>query len=433
MTSKLTITKTEFELRTLTPVHISKGQERKLKVNTDVYTQDNKKYLINWDCLMEKMLPDDIWKISIILKDNPGKIRSYIASKKYFQKFPECFKEIKGTIPSKSGSDMYLFMRDGFGRPFMPGSSIKGALRTILFRYLFEEKYPDVINQVLDNRNLVKKLKGKNNITDNKILKEIIGAFSDSIMSAIIVRDIYFDEERLNWRVVKTFGYDPQNERKQGWKKSGGNYDRYAPKNNEEFLSSFSTAVECATGTFPLEIVVKINKSKCEEISNEKAREHCNKDTYFRLINELNLEDSRTFWRNLFEYNNKYMKQYLKKEVKFFEKAQGIYKVNEIINILNTCKNDHIPKDNTSTILRLGSGQGYYSITGDWIFPDHLTTLYKSDELKNLFPIRMRNGRIKKPFPKMYKTRKFLFRKAKGDLKLVPPGFVKITLKNHEQ
>jgi hypothetical protein len=65
---------------------------------------------------------------------------------------------------------------------------------------------------------------------------------------------------------------------------------------------------------------------------------------------------------------NTHTKEYIDKQIKFFEK----YSNNETDNIIENLRNikTQIPDDNSSCVLKMSAGSGFHSITGDWQFDD---------------------------------------------------------------
>jgi hypothetical protein len=74
----------------------------------------------------------------------------------------------------------------------------------------------------------------------------------------------------------------------------------------------------------------------------------------------------------LFQTINEHTKEYIEKEITFFEKY-ATEKSNMIVDSLKEILNG-IPNDNSSCILKMAAGSGFHSITGDWKYDDYTKT-----------------------------------------------------------
>ena len=125
----------QCNLRTLTPVHVGSGE--KLVRNFDFFQQNNKLHVIKSSkmfSVIEKLAADKIMEFARAIEEEDvvtwlqkqGIHLDSIAS--YSFMFPE----------PKTPREIHAHIRDAFGSPFIPGSSLKGALRTAIIRKLVQ-------------------------------------------------------------------------------------------------------------------------------------------------------------------------------------------------------------------------------------------------------------------------------------------------------
>lgn len=136
MSKMLTIYRMTIE--TLTPVHIGTGTT--LLNNYDFVVQGGKTYRLNVDRVLDYLWPADVDAMSSeekekLLRTPPGQL----LRPKDLQEHPELVLYIMQGVPQVKGADAGQIreqIKDAFGRLYIPGSTIKGAIRTALARSL---------------------------------------------------------------------------------------------------------------------------------------------------------------------------------------------------------------------------------------------------------------------------------------------------------
>ncbi len=117
-----------LEIEVLTPLHIGSGVT--LKQGFDFEVRNNLTYRLNEDVILNDKWPDDPAQQRIFLNQplanllEPGDFAAHPEYFRYTLRGAPALKEIRECI------------RDAHGRPYIPGSSLKGALRTALLRAL---------------------------------------------------------------------------------------------------------------------------------------------------------------------------------------------------------------------------------------------------------------------------------------------------------
>ncbi|HOV83961.1 MAG TPA: type III-A CRISPR-associated RAMP protein Csm5, partial [Paludibacteraceae bacterium] len=181
-----------IQLTTLTPVHVGSGDllqynadfvEDKIGSNSYIYVVEPAKIL-----QLIGMENIDRW-ISII--ENAGNTKEFV------QKFspiksPEAFSSRKILNFAKKiqkGQILKETIHNGFGFPYIPGSSLKGAIRTVILASLVES-----VNDK-EEKILSKDRKGKTIISDKKIQNELFGNDAkNDLFRFVEVGDAYFEK-----------------------------------------------------------------------------------------------------------------------------------------------------------------------------------------------------------------------------------------------
>ena len=371
-----------LKLTALTPVHIGGSSEKHLKAGIDFFQRDNHTYIILWDELFKN------------IQDEEGLLSSHLANadydklKEYIIQLEKTHKKVftRKTNITTHSNDIKINIRDGFGRPYIPGSSLKGVLSSI------------IINGLIDPR-----IKGKNKSRYDveKIEEETLGRFHESIMRFISVEDIYIDETGF----YNTKVFSLSDDRKGAWKNA-----RKGNKSNSFNPNGFTSIYE----SFPINSSGVLTLKIYDGLS-DLYKQHTKKNP---LKDKLKINSSDDILSVIFNHINQYTKQYIEKEIKYL----NTYRVGETDNIVSEITNiqNQIEKFPSFCVLRMASGSGYYSITGDWRFEDHLWNIPNAIDGPN----------------KLYKTRRFVFERENNKWKFYPMGFIrleKITEKEYEK
>lgn len=314
--------KYDIDIEVLTPLSIGAGAEKDWVKGADFVVKDKILYKLN----LKKMIQNgiDINRLSDVLcKRNNDAVLRLIGNK--LDAVTD--KEIK--YPIESYNDIKIFVKNQMtGRPILLGSSLKGAIRSVLFKYLRGNKCDE---------------------------KAIFGSSTtgDEFMRFIKISDADFNNtELVNTKIFNL----RQNEDKWkgGWKFSG-------KQTNEYFQATgFNTLYECIMPSQKGDASIMLTKTTFDNYFSSK--DFC--------VNEINKKrEVINGIEDLFDIINKHTKNYLQKERAFFSKyaTDKTDLIEESIN--NLIK--QIPDDNTCCILKMSAGSGFHSITGDWQFDDY--------------------------------------------------------------
>lgn len=350
----------------LSPIHVGGDSEKHMVEGFDYLIDKDKKVLsvINW---------------SETFKRSPGLINEfsfYLAD----GKIPDVRKReliIEAEFPLPVGNqflELKRLIRNGFGKPYIPGTSIKGAILSIIIGELSQDLQPN------DNRELYEKT---------------VGNFNKSLQQFIRVSDVELDYLQL----VKTKIFNLRTEDGSwvyGWKDAlqGSNREKI---NIDNFSTTWEVFPENQGGDFRLsfgKVFPGYYNSVFTGLSNE------SKSIYSKIIEK---GDSKA----LFELINKKTLSYLQAEIAFFNEFYTP-EIQHVIDLYLQWIRDIQNSNSNFAIFRMASGSGFHSITGDWQFKDDHTSIGNS-----------RNKR---------KSRRLIIDSEGKEWKAIPMGFVKIQL-----
>ena len=367
-----------LEIEILSPVHIGAGKEKDWFKGVD-YVQEgdeirllNKDHLFNPDVLDRKEFNT---LLTYLEQNNHQKLYKFLDD--YFD-----WKEItlrSFYIQNENPTEIKSLIRNGNGTPYLPGSSIKGALRSVLFRYLHRHTVP--------------------NRQDDRLENELLGTFDRSLSRYLRPSDaepIDGDVSALyNLRLYNLYGRRDN----VGWE---GDLKNNLPITAEHFHpgTRFKMRLSIADGLLRFMRGAEKRNPKDQLTPTFGAQIFDNSDPLGFL----------------FQIINAHAVQYLDQEIEFFEKFDLQHLAASYIRQLQNLRKI-AAEQKDQCILRLGAGSGFHSITGNWRFPDHIETVFNPD---NRNPTWSASARAR--LPARYKSRKVL--PQNGML----PGFIVIRL-----
>lgn len=275
-------------------------------------------------------------------------------------------------------------IKDGLNnKPYVPGSSIKGALRSILFNYLGAgtNREEDVFGNTKDG---------------------------DEFMRFIKISDAQFKKTSLMQAKIFNLRKDDADNWLGSWK-----HERQGGNNPDFKTTGFHTTFE---------IIPPQEKAEVQFMIADKAFDLFPFSELYNLIPDSKLKKNlpkkdiliHSHIAFLFEIINRYTRSYIEKEIDFFKKFDQADNSSEIIEYLEYLL-ELTEEDKTSCLMRMASGTGFHSMTGDWRFNNHLQTLDKPDV----------NRQGKSTF---YKSRRIAFMEYDDGIDFNPMGFVLFTL-----
>lgn len=325
-----------IHIEAITPVHIGSGNL--LAPNTDYIARRNKEGEIYIRILDEKKI------LQLIGEENVQNWVSCIERKE------DCAEMVKRYAPTSMLNDfttrrMQLFsktiastdtlketLHDGMGRPYIPGSSIKGAIRTAILSELAKEE------NGLEKLSVNKKGKPDGDILERKLFGN--DAKSD-IFRFLQIGDAYFEqgtEIALRLEMKLNVSHEESVE-----------CNGQKPQLAEAIGAS-------ATSSFRMKIDDRLYR-QCKAAGHSGLR---------------SMPPSLTSEEHLFKTINSHTIELLQTEIEIWEEYDGadtyIRNIKDILQIAKAC-------DKNSCVLRTGHASGWRFITGAWTEElDHFDT-----------------------------------------------------------
>lgn len=393
-----------IEIRTLSPIHIGMGQEKNYLRGLDFVIDDAKIKILNNNALFQ-----ELQQLNQIQS-----LTSKLATGKYQEIEPllKPYLKKEGIIAQEYAlygnpkEDIKRQMITGLGQTIVPGSSIKGALRSILLADL-KKKY------------------GKHK--DEKVL---LGRIDDNLMRFIRVTDVVFKNEDKRIYPTKIFSGDGNPLSNKGgegqWKHafSGGHKEKFEVEGFESYYEAIKSG---SIGN----LTIQLGGNLPEKLSLFATSSTQKKDGLFsNVVNYKTVLYTKNM-PDIFSIIRSHTKTYIEKEIVYYEKFKNDFMMESIIVRLKKYLEENEALN--SCVLRVGAGVGFHSITGDWqdVSDDHFSSWVLDDggvELKDK-SLSKTQSRLRRRNQIFAKTRKIAITKnTQNQYLLFPMGFVKLTL-----
>jgi hypothetical protein len=361
------------EIEVISPVHVGVGKEKNLIKGIDfIYNRNTHEVLvIDQRKLIDFMGIEKFSGMLIAMDSNALKTNVEAAKAAGIETVTDRY--ILDTEPE---DEIKVHMKNALtNKPVVPGSSIKGALRSVLFKHLkapASRSNDEVFGSLRRHNDFMRFIK----ISDAQF--ENTELYSSKIYN--------LKNEGANWTAA--WKNARQGNNSEVFKKAGFTsvYEVIPPLEKASFSIMLSD--------LPFNVSLKGGLLKDDPAGNLKQKSE--------LING--------DIKNLFDIVNRHTISYLANEVEFFEQYDQAEHSNLIIEYLEYLVS-LIDADNNSCLLRMASGSGFHSVTGDWQCKDHVYTIER--------PL---NG-------KRYKSRRMAFAVYEDGLDFNPMGFVQISCK----
>lgn len=366
--------KYDVTAQVLTPLSIGQGSEKDWVHGVDFLTAEgNDARLWMYHLNIAKMIEVgvDVDRISsLFASGKPQEIRKLVGNK--LSQVSDFQMPLPINDSAGLANPIKTFLRNPLtNRPVLAGSSIKGAMRSILFSYLRENER--------DNASVFGEMKN-----------------GSDFMRFIRVGDFEFEKTCL----VNTKIYNLHKEGREwegGWKQGAITNTSFDP-------IGFNTLYECLLPNAIAQGSIMFAVRLFEKIVNQPYRTKKQ-----GIISALDIATE------LCKIINNHTLGYLDKEFTFFEKYEaGKYSgniYNHLVDIEAECVRIQKEEPN-SCILKMSAGAGFHAITGDWQFDD-----YVEDQQHHMD--RKRGGELPK-------SRKIV---VSGSKAFSPMGFIKLTFK----
>lgn len=334
--------KYNLEIEVLTPLSIGAGQEKDWVRGVDFVVDKGTLYKLN----LKKMIANGI-KVddltSCFASKDEERLKLKLAGNL------DDVSDFYMPFPAETDNDVKAFVKNQLGgNPVLTGSSLKGAIRSVLLDYIATKD--EIVNAVSEANQRRKPFESF-----------IFGSSNDGdeFMRFIKISDAEFDKtELVNTKIFNLRGNG--NNWQGGWKHQQTNRDGNSFTDEHFKSTGFNTLYESLTpkqkGYASLMMSLELYDSY--EKNNEKHRTHIKTEKKRPILQN----DIRT----LFGIINQHTKDYLEKEKAFFKKYYA-ERSNEIVYSIDVLLSQ-IPSDGSYCVLKMSAGSGFHSITGDWQF-----------------------------------------------------------------
>ncbi|MCU7496194.1 MAG: type III-A CRISPR-associated RAMP protein Csm5 [Ignavibacteria bacterium] len=359
----------------LSPVHIGSGI--KLSRGLDFLSENSSTIIISPSILMD------------YLRSDREELENFISGGYKLQMLKHLPEGRKYNVKCNS-SDILQFERNGNSLPYLPGSSIKGALRTILFKCFLMGMDKE------DRCRLLESINPKNKESaDKEITKKIFGNLpNNNFMRILQIGDAMFEEGSMELFKIYIMNMTDSSKPCFAWKNVRRKLNTLSPNDATPVHAEMLQAGSAANFSIKIENFLFENP---------------------QAIAELGFASRKLTIENLSEEVNRYSREMLESELKFFQSFKNPllrHLEAELARIMETIPPENSEQSKKEMVLRLGWGTGWKSMTGNWI---------DEQSLKIIRP-DMQLGRAGMPFPK---TRKIIF---EDNEPAQVPGWVKIRL-----
>jgi CRISPR-associated protein Csm5 len=365
----------------LTPVHIGSGV--KLTEGIDFVKTEHTVQIIPQSELME------------YLKNNPEELDRFIKGNYSLNSLHSIPTGKTFNINIGRAREIIQFERNGFGKPYIPGSSLKGSLRTVILKTAFD-RLDDSQKQAL----LKKVNDRRREWASEPIVKDIFGNDSNhNLMRVLEIFDAEFED--VNLEKVLILSLTNEEGTSYGWKL---------------MIKPPINVNDPERATWIFVEVLPIGSKGYSSISlsnfllnNQIARNELK-------FNEPSLSDLRTLASTI----NEYSRNKLELEKQFFEKLSKPKKLSDLINNIDGLLKQFKDLTQDEFIMRISWGAGWKGMTGDYI-----DDLYKNENQKWIEFFKQKYQMGNKEFKIFPKTRRIIF---DGDEPKYLTGWIKVKL-----
>jgi len=334
-----------YSIKTLTPLHIGNGEEIMNNFGYIRFLQDQQIAILDQQKILSIIGNDqiDIW---MNLLEQKGDVLSYLNQRSATEIIPEAI--ASRVLPIGEGllgkPKNIREQLHSLGRPLLPGTSIKGGLRTVLFRLYVEEDSSDFLKRDDNLKDRRRRYK------DAQLQSKYLGQDPNhDLMRLLQVGDLFFEETEC--RLSKSINL----------------YGR----NKWQFKNNLDQWVECISAHQESTIRLKYNQVLAEKAvfyQLEKKRFRGAKESY-KLFDNRQVEDVSP--ASLFKFSNQHTRYLLEDELDFWDNQNNYPPIidqylEQLEELYQTVKPWAERKETSQCILRIGWGTGFETITGGW-------------------------------------------------------------------
>lgn len=366
-------------LEVLTPVHVGSDNAKFWQRGIDWFFEGRKVRVIDQEALLQELLLQPAGGNKTAL-DRYTELLSRGRKDDIERMLAEYEIDLAAIAPlsleygnEEPAGEIRSMMRTGMGAPLLPGSGIKGALRSAIYHFLYKR-----LN-----------IREYNKMTE----RDLLGAFDYGIMRFIMPGDVAFGQSDTEVTTLRLFNLVSAGI---GWR---SHYDPDLPISAE-------TLKVGTTGAFSMSVA-----DKWIEVIQKNVPSNLHKNLKYVVSREKPVQ-------SLFNLVNDYTHEHLRREIAFFKKYPQAQHTDRLIDRLEELQKLTVHNAD-ACILRTSYGSGFHAMTGDYRFEDHTETVDNPDQLNRT---KTRSSRERQPA--RYKSRRIAGPFSEAGLM----GFVKISL-----
>lgn len=370
-----------IQLETVTPLHIGSGEQLHGNAEYLYFKDQNQVVILDESKVLDIIGVSEIHTWINYIDGDDGSFLDYLRRRKPQLQPTDIAKRIlalRGKVFPQKSNTLRIQLHNGMGKPYLPGSSLKGAIRTAVFATSLLENSNSLSGVDLNKKTTF----GKTKFDHVALNRKIFGNNPNADWFRMLqVSDAYFE-----CTTRATFAHTLN----QQYSLDDFKYKDKVKQLIEYIPSDSSTNLSIRVPKDQLDLIFRMEP----DLFPNKAKKF-SVDDLFRIINHHTirlLDNEITYFR---EKNIENAEDWLHKLVELSEYANTL---NE-----NQC------------LIRVGFGTGYLSMTGDWL-DDKITDNDLFYEVGTA--VRRKPGYDGYKLPK---SRKMLFEGT-------PLGFVKLTI-----
>ncbi len=332
-------------LEIITPIHVGNGDVFRRGFDFDVRNRQ----IVCFDmhrihARLAQAGPSAIKTYEEMLQEDRPSIREFFKRVGWHE---DDFLLYRSRVSTQYIRDIKKHVKTGLGQPIIPGSSLKGALRTAMLLDYIDE-HPEAQERLFNLR-----IPGKREQASRRIMQEVFGDNpNEDLMRQVIVSDVPFKDEALSLLEMKVanlthhgYGYlnmfKKRNEHPDNWKEATSIVAEVlaSGKNSDMFTISFDGFLE-------------------------------------RYQQEAFKEKTMALKRNFLSAVDYHFKKLADEELQFF-KENGLEKTAQFYL-------QHIVErefGESEVLIRVGWGGGWRFMTGDWVTDQQLAQIRREYRL----------------------------------------------------
>ncbi|MCE7925550.1 MAG: type III-A CRISPR-associated RAMP protein Csm5 [Haliscomenobacteraceae bacterium CHB4] len=345
-----------IQLETLTPVHIGSGAS--YEPNRDFLYFDDERTVAM--LLPERILEvisggnrpqaEDISKwVSAI--DRRESILPFLRQRKPNLQASEVARRVLNVVGTPPASDkpMREQIHAGNGQPYIPGSSLKGSIRTALLDRLIKADDGAFVKK---RNNLIQHKRNRDGSTREEFLGKKIEEHyfgkdpNHDVMRLLQVGDAYFSEKTTCLLTTVING------------KRGGEWD---------FKTSINQFVEAIPGGVKTDIKLIFNEKMLDAAQKHRVRAKKKEDPNYKIFEGRQTLLGMLPLHSFFQSINNHTAALIESEIKYWDEEQGNPEpLGDYLEHLRDILQKIDSASPNECFLRLGWGTGFLNMTGDW-------------------------------------------------------------------